>query len=208
MKKIFAAIVFTAISFYPYLARADTHPPVPDISGWTVINVSRIELRISDSSVAYIGLEVEYSNPANPREFIRVIRRHIPLILSKSKNQDGRLLSEATIMLHNQKEEQDRLNEVTNNSDPIVYVQWRTKSNSHTGTDMQDGDINVWFLRPNESWLLATNKQVEVEFLTENISNGKPHNVFSGMKYQIGNVYHIIRIDRNDLVRLFQAEEK
>lgn len=211
MKSILVAIAFVVISFCPYLARANSTlqnlSPPPDITGWKVVNISRVILQISDTPIAYVGLEIEYSNPTNPKEFIRVIRRHIPLILSKSKNQNGRLLSEAAITLYNQKEEQDRLNEVTNKSDPIVYVRWRTKNNPRTGTDMQDGDFDVWFLSPKGDWTFIKNQKVETEFMTENVGNGEPHNIFSLMKYQVGNIYHIIRVDRNDLLKLFQGDK-
>ncbi|MDP3696693.1 MAG: hypothetical protein Q8R55_01520 [Candidatus Taylorbacteria bacterium] len=217
MKHIIAAVI--AISFFcPYFARADStgspqantaqltassNPSVPNVSGWTVLSTSRIELRVSDDTVAYIGLEAEYSNPANPREFVRVIRRHIPLIISKRKQQNERLLSEMVVVFYTQKEEQDRLKEVSDKSDPILYVQWRTKKNPRTGNDMQDGDANIWFLRSSGDWLLTHNERIEVEFLSENVGNGEPHNVFSGMKYRVGNAYHIIRVDRNDLIKLF-----
>ncbi len=205
MRRILASIVFGIISFYPYLAQAQPYPSVPDIRGWTVINISRIELRISDNAVAYIGLEVEYSNPADPREFVRVIRRHIPLIISKQKQSNERLLSEMVVVFYTQKEERDRLKEVSDKSDPILYVQWRTKENPRTGNDMQDGDVRVWFLSSNRGWTFVRNQEVETEFMTENVGNGKPHNVFSGMKYRVGGAYHIIRVDRNDLIKLFRG---
>lgn len=211
MKSIFIAIVFLVISFCPYLARANStlqNPSLPpDITSWNVVNISRTVLQVSDVTVAYVGLEVKYSNPTNPKEFIIVIRRHIPLIVSKSKNQNGRSLGEAVIVFYNQKEEQDRLAEVSKKSDPIIYTRWRTKKNPHTGHDMLDGDFEVWFLSPEGDWVFIKNQEVETEFMTENVGNGKPHNVFSGMKYQVGNMYHIIRVDRNDLLKLFVGEK-
>lgn len=205
MKKIFVAIVFTAISFYPYLARADTHPPVPDISGWNVVSISRIALNVSDTTVAYLGLEVEYSNPSNPREFVRVTQRHIPLIISKQNKPSVRLLSEMAAVFYTKKEEQGRLLEIAKKSDSIIYTQWRIKENIRTGHDMLDGDFDVWFLSSKGDWAFVKNQEIKIEFMTENVGNGKPHNVFSGMKYQVGSIYHIVRIDRNDLVKLFEG---
>lgn len=226
MNKVLIVPAFVIFCFYPYLARADTsqlavsqsnlpvasqpavsvpNTPVPDISGWTVTNISRIELRISDDTVAYIGLEIEYNNPADPREFVWVTHRHISLIISKQDQPNERLLSEMVVVFYTQKEEQDRLKEVSDKSDPILYIQWRTKESPRTKNDMQDGDFKVWFLSPNGDWTFVRNQEVETEFMTENIGNGKPRNVFSGMKYGVDGFSHIIRVDRNDLINLFEG---
>lgn len=210
MKRFVALTVVIISLFCPYFARADTllNPPTPDISGWPIFNMSRTALNVSDVTVAYLGLEVTYSNPIDSREFVRVTRRHIPIIISKQSEPNARLLSEMVTVLYTQKEEQDRLLEVSRKSDPIIYTRWRTKENPHTGHDMLDGDFDVWFLSPKGDWMFVKNQEIKIEFMTENVGNGKPHNVFSGMKYQIGNIYHIIRVDRNDLTRLFQEGEK
>ncbi len=206
----------------PYWARADTaqsvagqnqlvvsqsNPSTPDISGWVIFNVSRTALNISDLTVAYLGLEVTYINPVNPREFIRVTYRHIPLVISKQNKPNVRLLAEMATVFYTKKEEQDRLLEISKKSDPLIYTRWQTKDNPRTGQDMLDGDFDVWFLSPRGDWKFFKNQEVETEFMTENVGNGKPHNVFSGMKYQVGDIYHIVRIDRNDLLKLFQGDK-
>lgn len=226
MKRLIFAFVLTVLSFSPYLARAGTDLsdgvqlasgssspklPIPDISTWTIVSISRTELRVSDITVAYLCLEVEYNNPNNPREFVRVISRHTPLIISKQKLGEGRLFSEIIVVFYAKKEEQDRLTEIVSKSDPLIYTWWRTKRNSDTGTDMQDGDVNIWFLQSDGNWSSFRNKKINIEFLTENIGNGKPHNVFTGMKYQIkddafGDFYHIVRVDRDDLAKLFKED--
>ena len=188
-----------------------SNPPVPDITNWNVVNMSRTALNVSDVTIAYLGLEIEYSNPTDPREFVKVTYRHISLIISKLIKANARLLSEMVTVFYTQKEEQDRLLEVSKKSDPIIYTWWRTKENPRTGYDMLDGDFDVWFLPPkgvlpDGSWPFFKNQKVETEFMTENVGNGTPHNVFGGMKYQIGDLYHIIRVDRNDLLKLFKAD--
>ncbi len=210
MRRMLGFVIFIVLCLYPYLARGDTNPPVPDIRGWTVVNISRIEVRVSDDIVAYLGLDVAYVNPADPRESVRVIRRHIPIILNKHRPQDEHLFSEAMIASYSQKEENDRLMEVSKKSDPIAYVQWRTKKNPRTGKDMQDGDVDIWFMPaegilPDGSWLFFKNEKMKVGFLTENVGNGKLHNVFSGMEYQVGDVYHILRVSRGDFMQLFKG---
>ncbi len=232
MKSILGAIIFVAVSYYPYMARADVildtgsaslasiqsdvsaqpaagvpNSSVPDISKWNVINVSRIELAVSDGVVAYVGLEIEYNNPADQKEFIRVIRRHIPLIIAKQKKQDEHLFSDMVVTFYTRKEQEDTLGSASGKSDPIVYVHWRIKKNIRNGKDEQDGTADVWMRSFDGNWSRFKNMSVDIEFLSENVGNGKPHNVFTGMKYKVGDVYNIIRINRDDLVRLFKAGE-
>jgi len=231
MNKSLICSILISLCFCPYLARgesvestrADTSQivanqpalsqpnasnlPIPDITGWTVTGTSRVELRVSSDLVAYIGLVVQYSNPANSREFIRAVRRHIPRIISHQKKTDERLFSEAVIMFYSQKEEEESLREVSDKSDPVVYIQWRTKENIRNGNDMQDGSFNIWLLRPDGTWYWSQNKKEVIEFLSENISNGKSQNVFSGMKYGVSDIYHIIRINRSDLIRIFEENK-
>jgi len=211
MKKglISAFIVFCLC---PHLARADTDPfpancsiPAPDISGWTVVQTSRVEFRISDETAAYLGLDVEYMryrNPADPGEFVQIISRHVPGIFSEQRPTDERLFSQAVAIYYTQKDREDFFSEIAKKTDPILYLHWRTKENSRTGRDMKDGDTNIWFLQSSGKCLTAQNERVGVQFVTENVDNGKLRNVSVGVKYQVGDAYHILKIDRRDLLRL------
>jgi len=105
--------------------------------------------------------------------------------------------------LLNKQEEEARLNKLIEQSDSVVYIYGRTKANPRTGKDMPDGDINVCILASSGNWFCDKNKDVGIEFLSENVGNGKPRNVFTGMEYGIDEIRHINRIDRNDLKRLF-----
>lgn len=215
MKTLIAAFAVIALFFCPYMARADTVlvqsdsevPPIPDIGGWKVVNTSRIALIISDATSAYIGFETEYNNPNDTDESVKIIRRHIPLVISKNKKINGRLLREVMAMLYIKEEEDDRLRKVSSESDPILYIRWRTAKNPLTGRqDKLDGDVSVWFMPADGKWIFVKNEPINTEFMTENINSNKPdkkpYNIFSGMKYQVGDAYHIIRLDRNILTAL------
>jgi len=41
--------------------------------------------------------------------------------------------------------------------------------------------------------------------MTENVGNGKPRNVFVGVRYRIGDVYHILKVDRRDVANLMNG---
>ena len=204
MNRYIASVVGLTILFYANFSEAQTRL-VPDVSGWNITNMSRVELRISDYVSVYIGFETEYSNPGDPREFVRVVSRHISLPIIKHKPHNQRLLSETSTALILQKEEQDLLKERSKQADNILYVHWRTMKDIRTGLDMSEGDVTIWLMMPNGEWAFVQNEKVEVEFLTENIGNGKPHNVFSGRKYRVGNFYHIMRADRKDIIKSLEG---
>lgn len=221
MKRLIVVVGIIAF-LYPYSARADTYPlaagvpvssqfggsnpPIPDVSGWKAVNISRIALRLSNFAMVYMGLEIKYNNPADPKEFMLVIRRHIPLPIYKPRRANERLLSEAAVELYVQKEEEDRLKGVADKTDPFLYVRWRTKEDPGTGQDKQDGDASFWFMPADGNWIFFQKEPVETEFLTENVGNGEPHNVFSGVSYQIDGVYHILRVDRSVLAKLLEED--
>ena len=160
-----------------------------------------------DAAVAYLGLDVKYQNPADPRESVRVISRHTPLILFKNHPKNEKLFREAATLSYIQKEAQDRLNELSSKTDPFLYVQWRTQKDARTGRNVQD--VSIWFRPSDGNWLpVIKNEKVKIEFLSENVGNGKTHNILVGRKYQVGSSYHILKLDRFDLIRLASEEDR
>jgi len=208
-------LILAVLCFYPYLARADTDifpancesPSVPDISNWEVVRQSRIEFRLSDETVAYLGLDIEHEIYRNPDsgEFMKVFSRHIPLILSRPKQTDERVIEDVATALYVQKDEEDRLAELGSKMDPFLYVYWRVQKNSRNENDMLDGDVNIWFMPSDGSCRFFQNEPVDIQFMTENVGNGKPRNVFVGVRYRIGDVYHILKVDRRDVANLMNG---
>ncbi|MBI4158477.1 MAG: hypothetical protein HY505_02575 [Candidatus Yanofskybacteria bacterium] len=209
-------LVLIVFCFCPYLARGDTDifpascsVPVPDISGWEVGQTSRIEFRLSDETVAYLGLDVEHRTYRNPDsgEFMKVFSRHIPLIPSRPKQTNERVIADVATELYVQKDEKDRLGELNKKMDSFLYVYWRIQKNSRNGNDMLDGDVDIWFTSFDGSCHFMQNEPIGIQFLSENVGNGKPRNVFVGVKYQVGDVYHILKIDRRDVSDLMEREK-
>ena len=128
MRKIIA-ITAIVLFFCPYFTRADTAQPpanieipeAPDIEGWSVVTMSRIRLVVSDNIVVHLGLEVEYNDPNDPDDHVKVIRRHIPLVISRNKKTNSRLLREAAVDIYLQKEERDRLEKVSSEAVPDIH---------------------------------------------------------------------------------------
>jgi hypothetical protein len=113
-------------------------------------------------------------------------------------------LSEAVTALYAQKEEDELLNNRSKEIDHFLHLHWRTKKDFSNSRDILDGDVSIWFLPADGNQRFVKNEPVAVQFLTENIGNGKPHNVFSGMESRIGDSYHILRVDRSDIIKLLE----
>lgn len=200
------ALLAFVIVFSPYLARADT-PPVPDISGWVNISTSRIEVRMSESKIAYLGLEAVYYNPSNHREFIKVISRHVPIVFVKPKVENNRLFNEVAMSLYANKEEKDRLEELARKTDHILYIHWRIRDDSLDGRGMREGDVDIWLLGPDGVYRFFQNERVAIQFLTENVGNGAQRNVLAGRKYQVSDTYQLLKVARQDLVRVTERKK-
>lgn len=242
-----ALLTLLVFCFCPHLARGepvesaradtDVFPAncsiaAPDISDWEVVKTPRTEFRISDLTVAYLGLAIEYAdyrNPLNGKEFVRVFSRHIPLI-PEQKDPNERVILDVVIMLYNQKEERERLAQLEKESDVFLFMRWRTGDNIRTGGDMLDGDVDLWFLKSDGGCLVAKNEKVTIQFSSENVGNGKPRNVFVGVQYSIEiypdenicsedeskdedvckvqKFYHILKVDRRDVLQLTNGRER
>lgn len=231
-KGLVLALVFC---FYPYFVRGEPvesvfvgtpkkfpanceSPPVPDISGWEVTRQSRIEFRISDMATAYLGLDVERKiyHDTDSGEFMEVFSRHIPLIPSRQKIPDNRLVREVVALERVRQEEENRLAELEKETDVFLYIYWRVRTNPNNGNDALDGDVNIWFMPSDGSCRFFQNELVDIQFMTENMGDpeklrngagGKPRNVFVGVKYQISGVYHILKVDRRDVANLMEREK-
>ena len=138
------------------------------------------------------------------KEFLRVVSRHIPAIFVRSQFGDKRSFLREAVTRYSQKEEADQLAELSKNLDPFLYVYWRTVKNSETKRKELDGDVNVWLLRANGECLFVQNEKIDIEILSENVGNGQRKNVLAGIKYQIGNFYHLLKIDRDDLIAVIK----
>jgi hypothetical protein len=212
MSSIFALfIIFSPLSARANPIQASSNIPIPDFDRWKIVNSSRIELTISDCASIYLGTEVEYVNPSDSDEFIRVVSRHIPLPVSKCRKYDQRSLSETATVLFNQRAEEEILEARSKESDPFLFIRWRT-GRDLDGRNKLSGDVDVWLL-PAEglfsgSWLVFRNIKVDVEFLTENVGDGNNRNIFSGKKYTVGNSYHMVKVSRDDILRLLNGEDE
>jgi hypothetical protein len=178
----------------------------PDISGWELIQELRSEFRVSRFIASYLGLVETYRNPMDDKEFVRVTSRHIPFVPQRQKLDRRSFFGTAAILLA-ERDQEDRFDELDDEADAIIYERWRTRENPRTGKDGREGNLDIWFLRSNGECVIAQNERVSVQFLTERVGDVNSDNIFIGIKYSIGDAYHIVRVNRRILLSLTKEEE-
>jgi len=204
MAKLLAALFLLVIPLSETVKTAQN--PAPDLTGWIQEPVSRVEITVSDSIHVSLGIEVEYKNPANPNEFVRVIAKHVPLVVREQRMPNNRLISEVMLSMYAERDVNELLGKLSKESDPIIFMRWHVKKDPKTGRDAQDGDTEVWFRKNEGDWIFDKNREVLVEFISENVTNGHNRNVMVGRKYSMNGAYHIFKADRKDIVKAMEEK--
>ena len=199
--------------FYPSLARADTAQSEdtlnsPDVSGWKIEAVYRIDVRLSDLVVIYFGFETLYSNPDNSGEFALVTKRHRPLIMAKSDPKDDIMFKNAVINFYTRKELEDILRKRYEEADTIVCQKWREVKSAKTGQSKREGDVEVWFLDSGGNAKVVLNQKVSTGSVSELKSPDFKDGILAGVKYAVGDRHQIIRAEHVFLVMILKKEKK
>ena len=193
--------------FYPSLARADTSDP-PDASGWEIEVTYRIDYRISDLVVVYLGFETLYSNPDGSGEFALVTKRHRPLIMAKSDPKEHRMFKAAIVNFYTRKELEDILRKRYENADTIICQKWREVKDSRSGQPVRVGDVKVWFLDSGGNTKTVLNQKVSTGSVSELRSPDFKDGILAGVRYSVGDSYQIIRAEHAFLVMALRKEKK
>jgi len=181
----------------------------PDVSSWKVEAIYRIDVRLSDLVVVYLGFEVLYSNPNNVGEFALVTKRHRPLIMAKSDPRNDRKFQKAIIANYNRKEIEDKLKRRFDEADIIVVQVWHAVKNRQTGQFDLIGDVEIWFLDADGTWSeKMINQKVSIEPVSHLRSADFKDGIIAGIKYSIGNKYQIIRAEQVFLVMVLREDKK
>ena len=208
--------------FYPSLARADTHElsvlslekresnesNLPDLSGWKEEATYRIDVRISELIVIYLGLETLYSNPNIPGEFALVTKRHRPLIMAKSDPRDDRMFKSAIVNFYTRKELEGVIRKRHEEADAVVCQKWREIKDAKTDQPVRMGDVEVWFLDSGGNPKVVLNQKVSTGSVSELKSPDFKDGILAGVKYSIGDSYQIMRVEHVFLVMALKKEKK
>lgn len=167
----------------------------PNVDDWRVVNVSVLDVRLSDLTVVYLGFQVQFQNPVETDEFILVTNRFRPLIFAKSDPRDDRKFQKAIVNFYTQKERQDILEKRYQEADAIIYQRWRVTVDQSTNQLVKNGDVDVWFLTSDGNWKLIKNEKVDIEPVSILRSKDFKQGILAGIRYSVGDSFQIIRAE-------------
>lgn len=196
-KMSFLAALMLAISVMATASDQEI-PSLPDVSGWPVVNKLNIALESTKLVSIYFGFEVEYQNPSNKTEFVRVLMRHIPLIIARFELKGSKFNDGGFIISYAEKDKADVLQKLFDESDPFLVIKWQTEQDPRTGRSIQSTPASIWVVDSAGKWNFFVGQKVSIGFMSEKIESLGTTTI--GKKYSVGDVYHILRANYNDLV--------
>src|SRR3989344_3858337 len=113
----------------------------PNIDGFMPVLSKELEFRIDDCKTGFLGRMVDYQNPNDINEFVRVYYRQVAIVSeraceNKSVEEGGLDRNFSNLKYHNQQEAKV-LGRVQQATDAFAYVQWRTVRDPRTGQDIR-----------------------------------------------------------------------
>lgn len=191
-KTLLAVLLFIAA---PVSAPAQNIPDPPDVSDWPA-TADFIEAKVSDLTSVFLGFDLTHVNPANPNEFVRVIRRAVPRVMIRAKEDDQRSFAQSLRLNFSDQERRQTLDTMRSESEPVVYVKWRVQRDDETGQTTLDGRPAVWLLDSTGAWNFDdTGRPLAVETVSEYVNSDVNKNVLVGRRYSLGGRYHVLMAD-------------
>lgn len=175
----------------------------PNLEGWKLVESreSNLEAKVQAEGLvytAYFGYIEDYQNPETPGEFIRVIKRYVPVISIVEDDQQKQTLQLDVISNYSRKASRDALSKVRSKADAIGYTRWQVAKDQRTGEDIRTGAVESWLRIQNGDWLYDI-AIIEKELYSE-ISPDTKKVTLVGIKFTLGSKYHIMKVDQADLM--------
>lgn len=170
----------------------------PNTEDWTVHSEEIIEIRFGGyGTTAYLGSITIYQNPDNENEFIKVVKRHTPIISVKHTIKDKQSIY--VVRKYNESDESSALDKLRKEADSVVYVHWKQKKDSWTDEYIQDGITRSWILKQSGLWFRTSEKKVIRRSISEPVGE-KGETELVGFQFRLGEFYQILRIDITDIL--------
>lgn len=178
----------------------------PDIKNFTPVLSKELEFRIDDYKTAFVGRVVDYQNPDDSNEFVRVYYRQVAIISERAQANNsteagGRDTNLSNLNYH-RKQETKALGTVQQTTDVFAFVQWRIVRDSRTGQDIRTGSFRSWLLEQNGNWTFSSNLNILTTPFSEPSKNDPKKRIIVGIQFTLVSGVHIVRIDQDDVATL------
>ena len=184
--------------------------PPPDVKGFTPVLSKELEFRIDDCKTGFVGRVIEYQNPNDLNEFVRVFYRQVAIVSKrpcdeKGATQAGGRDGNSSNLNYHQKEETETLERVQQATDAFAFVQWRIVRDLRTGQDIRTGFLQSWLLEQNGNWTFSSARNLFTAIFSEPSKADTDKRINVGIKFTLAGGTHIVRVDQDDILN--SAEE-
>ena len=175
----------------------------PDIKNFTPVLSKELEFRINDYKTAFVGRVVDYQNPADPNEFVRVYYRQVALVSARAKENktagaSGSIGTLSNLNYH-RNQETKALGKAQQVTDAFAYVQWRIVRDPRTGQDIMTGFLRSWLLGQNGDWTFGSGYNLLTSPFSEPSKADPKKRIIVGIQFTLVGGVHIVRIDQDDV---------
>ncbi|PIR42082.1 MAG: hypothetical protein COV30_00315 [Candidatus Yanofskybacteria bacterium CG10_big_fil_rev_8_21_14_0_10_37_15] len=175
---------------------------IPDIKEFNPVLSKELEFRIDDYKTGFVGKVIDYQNPNNSSEFVRVYYRQVAIVSERARIKSSKETTSLNFsnLNYHQKQEKEALNRVQELIDPFAYVQWKIVRDPRTGQYIRDGFFRAWLLNQNGEWIFESDKNITSVSVSEPFIDKLSKQVLVGIKFSLGDSVHIVRIDQDDIL--------
>lgn len=147
-------------------------------------------------TTSFVGSLKILKNPELENEFVFLVSKYPPLtfvppsLCAKEGSQDEVVVAENYF----QKIKEEKLKERIALADKILIIEWKQAIDNRTGEKILEGTIKTWLLKPNGEWVFEESEEptTKIELLSDS-------GILIGFKISLGESYHILRFDQNQL---------
>ncbi|OGM98577.1 MAG: hypothetical protein A2649_00045 [Candidatus Yanofskybacteria bacterium RIFCSPHIGHO2_01_FULL_41_26] len=181
----------------------------PDVKNFNVVLSKELEFRVNDCKTGFLGRVVDYQNPNDTNEFVRVYYRQVAIVSeraceNKSVEEGGLDRNFSNLKYHNQQEAKV-LGRVQQATDAFAYVQWRTVRDPRTGQDIREDFLRSWLLDQNGNCALSYGYDLSTSPFSEPSKADSKKQIIVGIKFTLAGQVHIVRIDQDDIATSKEA---
>ena len=182
---------------------------LPEVKDFNVVLSKELEFRVDDYKTAFVGRVVDYQNPDDPNESVRVYYRQVAIVSERAKEKNstesGGRDRNSTNLNYHLKRETEAIDRAQRAIDTFAYVQWRTVRDSRTGQDVKIGHFQIWLLDSSGVWAYHvqpadTKSLLEPSPFSEPSKTDPKKRIIVGIKFTLENTMHIVRIDQDNIV--------
>lgn len=147
-------------------------------------------------TTSFVGSLKILKNPELENEFVFLVSKYPPLtfvppsLCVKEGSQDEVVVAENYF----QKIKEEKLKERIALADKILIIEWKQAIDNRTGEKILEGTIKTWLLKSNGEWIFEESEEptTKMELLSDD-------GTLIGFKFSLGENYHILRFDQNQL---------